>query len=137
LQVKDVGVQGQLLRCQTRVLRQGRETLDGDGGVDIMPLLSLYKTQVRLLGRYLEVPKRILEKAPSPDLIQGITDEDALGLSYDELDEVLFSLEQGFTTEQVTSKYGIPLKQVCYVKQLISNSEHLRCMPETIEEKVP
>jgi NAD+ synthase len=137
LQVKDVGVQGQLLRCQTRVLRQGRETLDGDGGVDIMPLLSLYKTQVRLLGRYLEVPKRILEKAPSPDLIPGITDEDALGLSYDELDEVLFSLEQEFTTEQVTSKYGIPLKQVCYVKQLISNSEHLRCMPETIEEKVP
>lgn len=109
----------------------------GDGAADIMPLFSLYKTQVRLLGQYLEVPKRILEKAPSPDLIPGITDEDALGLSYDELDEVLFSLEQGFTTEQVTSKYGIPLEQVCYVKQLISNSEHLRRMPETIEEKVP
>ncbi len=107
----------------------------GDGAADIMPLLSLYKTQVRLLAQYLEVPKRILEKTPSPDLIPGITDEQALGLTYDKLDEILFSLEQGFAPEQIASQSGIPLEQVHYVRQLIANSEHLRHLPEGIEEK--
>ncbi|HDQ00740.1 MAG TPA: NAD(+) synthase [bacterium] len=106
----------------------------GDGAADIMPLLSLYKTQVRELAQFLEVPQRIIEKAPSPDLIPGITDEGVLGLSYDKLDEILFSLEQGFTPEQVASLCGIPFEKVQFMKQIITNSEHLRRMPEIVEE---
>ena len=106
----------------------------GDGAADIMPLLSFYKTQVRELAQFLEVPKRIIAKAPSPDLIPGITDEGALGLNYNELDKVLFSLRKGFTHEEIASKYEVPLEKVDYVQQLITNSEHLRCMPEVIEE---
>ena len=106
----------------------------GDGAADIMPLLSLYKTLVRELAQFLEVPKSIIAKAPSPDLIPGITDEGALGLNYNELDEALFSLRQGFTHEEIASKYDVPLEKVDYVQQLIINSEHLRCMPEVFEE---
>ncbi len=67
----------------------------GDDATDVEPLLHLYKTQVYELARHLGVPKRILEKPPSPDLIPGLTDELALGMSYEELDSILMRLESG------------------------------------------
>ncbi len=39
----------------------------GDGGVDIEPLVPLYKDQVFQLGRHLGVPQEIIDRTPSPD----------------------------------------------------------------------
>ncbi|MDP3012324.1 MAG: NAD(+) synthase [Candidatus Hydromicrobium sp.] len=44
----------------------------GDGIADIMPLISLYKTQVFAMADYLKLPDYIISKAPSPDLLPGI-----------------------------------------------------------------
>jgi branched-subunit amino acid aminotransferase/4-amino-4-deoxychorismate lyase len=44
-------------------------------------VLELYKTQVRDLARYLKIPSRIIEKPPSPDILPGITDEEAIALA--------------------------------------------------------
>ena len=55
----------------------------GDGAVDITPLSSLNKRQVRLIGARLGVPKQILEKAPTAGLWEGQTDEGELGISYE------------------------------------------------------
>lgn len=65
----------------------------GDDAVDIEPILHLYKSQVYDLARELKVPEKIIEKAPSPDLIPGITDEYALGMSYKTLDRILIKME--------------------------------------------
>ena len=58
----------------------------GDGGVDILPLGNLLKSQVVELARYLDIPGRIIEKAPSAGLWQDQTDEGEMGLTYEELD---------------------------------------------------
>ncbi len=66
----------------------------GDDATDVEPLLHLYKTEVFDLAKELEVPEIILKKPPSPDLIPGVTDEMALGMSYEELDEMLKAFER-------------------------------------------
>lgn len=67
----------------------------GDDSADIEPILHLYKTQVYQLAEELGIPEKIRTKAPSPDLVPGITDEYVLGMSYAELDRILTSMEQG------------------------------------------
>ncbi|MHA2856781.1 ammonia-dependent NAD(+) synthetase [Paenibacillus lautus] len=61
----------------------------GDGAVDITPLSSLNKRQVRMLASYLGVPQSILDKAPSAGLWEGQTDEKELGISYDDNSDYL------------------------------------------------
>lgn len=55
----------------------------GDGAVDITPLSSLNKRQIRQIAKKLGVPAPILEKAPTAGLWEGQTDEGELGVSYE------------------------------------------------------
>jgi NAD+ synthase len=64
----------------------------GDGACDLAPLFGLSKRQVRTLAKALGAPNILVEKAPTADLEElepGKTDEDALGISYDQLDNFL------------------------------------------------
>lgn len=56
----------------------------GDGAVDITPLSTLNKHQVRQLAAVLGVPASVQEKAPTAGLWEGQTDEDELGIKYDD-----------------------------------------------------
>jgi len=97
-----------------------------DDAADIMPLLHLYKTQIRELARYLDIPSKILGKLPSPDIIPGITDEKAIGISYEKLDLILLALEKGWENSKIVKVLGIGWKWVAYVNDLIKKSEHMR-----------
>jgi NAD+ synthase len=101
----------------------------GDNVADVEPILPLYKTQVRQLASYLGVPQPIIDKAPSPDLLPGITDEFALGITYENLDQVLWGLEQGQTPEVIAERLGIEISQVEYVGELVRRSAHMRELP--------
>ncbi len=64
----------------------------GDGACDLAPLFGLNKRQVKQLAKTLGAPQLLIEKAPTADLEDldpGKTDEDALGLSYEQLDDFL------------------------------------------------
>ena len=64
----------------------------GDGACDIAPLFGLSKRQVRSLAKALGAPSILVEKSPTADLEElepGKTDEDALGITYDQLDDFL------------------------------------------------
>jgi len=64
----------------------------GDGACDLAPLFGLSKRQVRMLAKHLGAPAILVDKAPTADLEDlepGKTDEDALGISYDQLDDFL------------------------------------------------
>jgi len=64
----------------------------GDGACDLAPLFGLNKRQVRQLARTLGAPIKLIEKAPTADLEElepSKTDESALGVSYDQLDDFL------------------------------------------------
>ncbi len=67
----------------------------GDGGVDLVPLSGLTKRQVRALAEYLGIPDRIVHKVPTADLESlqpQLPDEDALGLTYTQIDDFLEGL---------------------------------------------
>ncbi len=61
----------------------------GDGAVDITPLSTLNKRQVRMLARHLGVPQPILDKVPTAGLWEGQTDEKELGISYEDNSDFL------------------------------------------------
>ncbi len=105
----------------------------GDNVADVEPLLPFYKTQVRQLARYLGVSERILDKAPSPDLIPGIVDGLALGIDYETLDKILWGLDQGWAEKAIVEAMGVPVEQVEHVREMHRRSEHLRMLPLTPE----
>jgi NAD+ synthase len=67
----------------------GYFTKYGDGGVDLLPLGNLLKSEVRETARELEIPEPIIDKAPSAGLWLGQTDEDEMGFTYTDLEKYL------------------------------------------------
>ena len=98
-----------------------------DDATDIMPLLNLYKTQVRELARHLNIPARIIEKPPSPDVVPGFTDdEEVLRISYKKMDLILLALEKGWKVLDVVKTLGVEEDEVIYIKNMMQKSEHMR-----------
>ncbi len=79
-------------------LMVGYFTKHGDGGVDLLPLGALTKTQVWALARELGVPDEIVDRPPTAGLWPGQTDEGEMGITYRELDLVLAAIESGDTS---------------------------------------
>ena len=73
----------------------GYFTKFGDGGVDLEPLGELYKHEVRALASVLGVPQPIIDRAPSPGLWPGQTDEGEMGITYAEIDAILAAWAAG------------------------------------------
>jgi NAD+ synthase len=70
----------------------GFYTKYGDGACDLAPLFGLNKRQVRQLADFLGAPQNIVHKAPTADLetlAPQKSDEQALGMSYDQIDDFL------------------------------------------------
>lgn len=64
----------------------------GDGAADVLPLAGLTKRRVRALAQALGAPQRLVDKTPTADLesLRPLRpDEDAYGVSYDEIDDFL------------------------------------------------
>lgn len=61
----------------------------GDGAHDFNPIADLTVTEIYDFLRFLDAPKRIIEKAPSAALFDGQTDEEEMGVTYAELDSFL------------------------------------------------
>ena len=70
----------------------GFYTKFGDGAADLLPLSGLNKRQGRQLLAYLEADESLYLKTPTADLEENkpmIADEDALGVSYESIDDYL------------------------------------------------
>jgi NAD+ synthase len=67
----------------------GYYTKYGDGGVDLLPIGGLLKSEVRALARELGVPQTIIDRPPTAGLWMGQTDEAEMGFSYDALERYL------------------------------------------------
>src|SRR5437016_3160860 len=67
----------------------GYFTKYGDGGVDLLPIGGLLKSEVRALARELGIPSRVIEKPPTAGLWIGQTDEAEMGFTYDMLEQYL------------------------------------------------
>ncbi|SNC64067.1 NH(3)-dependent NAD(+) synthetase [Kytococcus aerolatus] len=96
----------------------------GDGGADILPLFGLDKGQIRELARHLGAPEQLWAKVPTADLLDDQplrTDEDELGLRYEDIDTYL---EGGEVPEEVAER----------IEHKWRTSRHKRTTPVTIHD---
>ncbi len=108
----------------------GYFTKYGDGGVDILPIGCLYKTQVRELARYIGIPEKIMLKKPSAGLWVGQTDEDELGITYNLLDKILCGIyDLKLPPEKVAKALEIDYSRVQHVMNMVEKSVHKRSLP--------
>ena len=70
----------------------GYGTLHGDMASALNPIGDIYKSQVWQLSEEMGVPRAIIDKKPSADLWAGQTDEQELGFTYREVDELLYQM---------------------------------------------
>ena len=99
-------------------LAVGYFTKWGDGGVDLLPLGRLVKSQVRALAQELRVPQGIVDRPPSAGLWIGQQDEDEMGFSYAELERYL-------AEGPMRVAPAVAMK----IERLVRSSEHKREMP--------
>lgn len=94
----------------------------GDGAADLMPIYRLNKRQGRILLEELNAPRHLIYKVPTADLedehpLQA--DEDALGVSYDAIDDYLEGQEIEDDDRET-------------IERLYNNSKHKRHLPITL-----
>ncbi|CCC81285.1 NAD+ synthase [Thermoproteus tenax] len=112
-------------------LMLGYFTKYGDGGVDILPIGDLYKTQVRQLGACLGLPESIIRKPPSPALWEGQTAEGELGVDYETIDSVLYlRYEEMRPPQEVAEMLGVDISIINRVDAMVRKSQHKRLPPE-------
>ena len=98
----------------------GYFTKYGDGGVDLLPIGELLKSEVRAVAREFGVPESLIEKAPSAGLWLGQTDEAEMGFTYAELEDYL-------TKGPQTVSPALAMR----IERLIRASEHKRSLAPT------
>ena len=107
----------------------GYSTIYGDSGVALHPIADLYKCQVRGMARFLGVPTAVVDKPPSADLWVGQTDEDELGFTYDQADQVLFLLvDERYTVDEVAEE-GFDRDFIVNIWERVKANHYKRTMP--------
>lgn len=105
----------------------GYFTKFGDGSADISPIVSLYKLQVRELGKFLGVPKEIIEKKSSPYLLKNHLAEDELGTTYENIDSILYCLfDKKLSKDDTAKTANIEKSLVDRIYQMHETTEHKR-----------
>jgi NAD+ synthase len=107
----------------------GYTTMYGDNASAINPLGDLYKTQVWQLAKHVGVPKQIVSKPPSADLWPGQTDESELGVTYHEVDELLFYMIDLRERDESLVKRGFPIEQVQRIRKTVQRTQYKRRLP--------
>jgi NAD+ synthase len=107
----------------------GYTTLFGDSACALNPLGDLYKTQVRQLAAAVGVPARILAKPPSADLWPGQTDEGELGVTYAEVDRLLYLLVDERLSAAGCVEAGFKPAMVRKVIERIRRNQYKRIPP--------
>lgn len=107
----------------------GYSTQFGDSACALNPIGDLYKTNIWDLSRYLKIPNELIEKKPSADLWEGQTDEQEMGLTYKEADQVLYRmLEENKTVKEILAE-GFSKDLVDNILKRMNRSEYKRRMP--------
>ena len=108
----------------------GYFTKYGDGGVDVLPIGDIYKTQVRVMGKILGIPSKIVEKPSSPRLWPGHMAEEELGMTYDVIDAVLYRyVDLGMGIREIVRDTGLDVETVMSIVKRVHKNEHKRRTP--------
>jgi NAD+ synthase len=97
----------------------GYFTKFGDAGADMFPIGELYKSQVKLLAKELQLPDEIIRQPSSPRFWKGQLAEREIGLSYEDIDKILDSYRK-----QNLNHCKLNKKKIKLVTDMINKSQH-------------
>ena len=110
----------------------------GDGGVDVSPIVHLFKSQVYQLARRLEIPLEIQQRTPTSDTYSAGSSQEEFffRLPFEILDLIWFGYELGTDANGIASALGLSLEQVQRIIQdiqrKIRTTEYLRLPALTV-----
>ena len=111
----------------------GYFTKFGDGAADVLPIVSLYKTQVRELARHLGINESIITKKSSPHLWPNHEAEHEIGLEYEQIDVILYCiLDKKLSLEDTANKIHMDIEVVKKISEMYQKSEHKRVNPKAL-----
>ncbi len=86
----------------------------GDGGLDVSPIVHLFKSQVYQLAKYLDIPEEIQERVPTSDTYSaGSTQEEFFfRLPFRILDTIWRGMELGYSPDEIASALNLTPEQV-------------------------
>ncbi len=82
----------------------GYFTKYGDGGVDVLPIVHLLKSEVVKSAILYGVNDHLANKTPSADLFEGQTDEKEMGVTYKDLDNYLLGKQVNDDTKHIIER---------------------------------
>lgn len=100
-------------------------TVDGIDNMPVSPIKCLYKTQVRKLAEYLQIPAAILKRAPTADVLRGATDTLALGMDFDKIDIILHGMEYNFKDQDI-AEWGVTEREIERIRKIYNLSSWKR-----------
>jgi len=106
----------------------------GDAVCDIAPLRHLYKTQIRQLAQYLGIPRAIIDKPSSADLLAGLPNESFIGITYRQLDLVLKGLERGHSSDLNIQETTISKKVIASIREAIESNKRRESLPLALDQ---
>ena len=85
-------------------INQGFFVKHGDGGVDLMPIGNLYKTQVYQLAKHLNIPEEIISRTPTTDTYSAeqTQEEFFFQLPFKEMDLLWHAYENNYSPDMVS-----------------------------------
>jgi len=106
----------------------GYSTLAGDGlgGVDNEGIGHLFKSTARKLGKFLSLPATVMGKAPSARLWTRQTDEKDLGLSYENIDQILVGHLLGISAVEIVQAVRREEVTIDKVREIIETSNRAK-----------
>ena len=107
----------------------GYGTLFGDMASAINPVGDLYKTQLWGLARHLDIPDELVSKPPSADLWEGQSDEEDLGFSYQEVDDLLYMMLEKRLDRATIIGLGCDSALYDRVRTMVIRNQYKRMMP--------
>lgn len=109
----------------------GYFTKYGDAAADILPLGSLYKTQVRKLASILKLPVKIVNKPSSPGFWPGHLAEEEIGIKYELIDLVLYAyFDRGISLDKIPDYTDVSKDIVDKIISMYKKSIHKRVFPD-------
>ena len=104
----------------------------GDAAGDFAPIFHLYKTQVRELAKYIDLPDFILNRAPTSGNFP-MTDEECIGMTIEEADRILFYLEKQLSMVDISKLTGINQDKIVRISEVVKVGKLFTMIPITID----
>ena len=105
----------------------GYFTKFGDGASDLLPIISLYKMQVRAIAIHLGIPQTIISKKSSPHLWKNHLAEEEIGVEYKDVDHILYCLvDKKISVAETAVICDVEKSSVERILDLYMSSDHKR-----------